>query len=710
MYESFYGLNRRPFAAAPDSDCFYVPPSVREVLRGLVSCVENGQGIGILTGTAGTGKSLICEKLSETFSQAFQVVLLSNSNFSTRRSFLQSVLYELHQPFNRMGEQELRLSFVSAIKQCRPNYQGVVLVVDEAHMLGEDILEEIRSATNLIEDGEPLVRTILSGQHMLEEKLASPAMAALNQRVGAQLVLDPLSQQESAEYITHRLRWAGADIHDIFSPEAVSTIVHASDGLPRCLNQLCDHSLLLSYVASEQPVATKHVLEALEDLKQLPLHWNDPINLSTPSDAQVHRTDTSEPEWQQDDVVAPGESAAILDDVWASNDEYQSLHNDEDIVSRQEYGQPDTDGSTIPAIEFGGIQSDAVGDHSITNPWEGEQHSDSTFLETVEIGQCDVELPRQSETEIATSGGVFESHEIETGSETIDESTSEAIGFVEEIVHDRYAAIDAGVQQGSVSGIVWDLASSKNTIAAETTLDESLNTSQTQGHGTGIESQQINEAGLRPDTRSDFHEWGARDLRPDLAIDEMLPLIEKSLEVTTASSPGASGIAVDIRPSGLEQAGEFHGQQSRNENDSTTDLDVQSQLVAAAFNADADDEGEIEADIASDVVEMCLDVQQSLLAGCDPLGAVSFDTLGTPRESATPMGLESSIDVSSFQYDVVEPEGRSELTGNGPGQVHPTPLTASHVDENASHQTQSTSQIDRPYGRLFSTLRRQHST
>ena len=262
MYETHFGLLRRPFLATPDPDCFVPCESAENALAGLRLCIEGSKGFGILSAPAGTGKTLVCRKLIVDLRDRFATVFLANSNFPTRRSLLQAILYELGHPYMRMAEQELRLELNTAATKTRPDKEAVLLVVDEAPLLGHQLLEELRTVANIDQDGTPLIHVVLSGQLELEEKLIEPGLEALNQRVGCQVMLESLTREDSAMYVAHRLRWAGADVEDVIQRDALSVICHAADGSPRCLNQLCDHSLLLAYVADERPVSEETVREA----------------------------------------------------------------------------------------------------------------------------------------------------------------------------------------------------------------------------------------------------------------------------------------------------------------------------------------------------------------------------------------------------------------------------------------------------------------
>jgi len=290
MYESFFGLVRRPFAATPDPNCWVAVETIEKALDELIRNLEFGQGIGVLTAPAGLGKTLLCRKLSMSIREMYATVYLANSNFPTPRALLQAILYELGHAYISLDEPELRLELKTAVKAVRPDRKAVVLVVDEAHLLSEEVLEEIRTLTNFVEDDSALVRVVLVGQLSLEETLASPTSSALNQRITCHTMLEPLTREESIEYVDARVRWSANGVAEFFTPEAIQMIAYASDGVPRCLNQLCDHCLLLSYVSETKIVGPETVRDALDDLKQLPLQWSDPPALPT----TMHAGETQE--------------------------------------------------------------------------------------------------------------------------------------------------------------------------------------------------------------------------------------------------------------------------------------------------------------------------------------------------------------------------------------------------------------------------------
>jgi type II secretory pathway predicted ATPase ExeA len=287
MYEAYFNLPKRPFSSTPDASCFFASESIQELFDELIMRAESGQGIGILTAQAGTGKTLLCRRLVSELSSRWTPVFLANANFPTRRALLQSILFELGKPYSGLEEQELRLSIFASLRDLTRAGRGAVLIVDEAHLLSDRLLEELRLLASLAEGKLPLARVILAGQPALEERMMEPALEALNQRVACQVYLEPLTRRQSIDYVEFRIEWAGGMCSQIFTDTALESIAKGAGGLPRCLNQLCDHALLLAYV-QELPRVTREIVdEALSTLRQLPLRWNTPVaeQVSNLSDA-----------------------------------------------------------------------------------------------------------------------------------------------------------------------------------------------------------------------------------------------------------------------------------------------------------------------------------------------------------------------------------------------------------------------------------------
>ncbi len=274
MYGAFFSLKKQPFASVPQTDQYFPAATVEAARIALARCIERGEGVGLVVGPTGTGKSLLCRLLAEQFKVTFPVAELSCGRLSTRRSLFQAILYKLGQPYRDMDEGELRIALVDYLTLGKAPYRGMVLIVDEAHTLPLRLLDEIRMLTNLAGQGRPLVRLVLAGNGSLEERFAGPKMESFNQRISTRCYLESLGRSETQDYIHAQIDLAGGCGADLFSEDACQSVFKAADGVPRLINQLCDHALLVAYVAGCRTVDPAQIEEAWADLQQLPTPWN----------------------------------------------------------------------------------------------------------------------------------------------------------------------------------------------------------------------------------------------------------------------------------------------------------------------------------------------------------------------------------------------------------------------------------------------------
>ena len=274
MYDGCFGLNRRPFASVPKIDDYFPATAIEGARTTLARCIQRGEGAGLVIGPSGTGKTLLCMLLAEQFRRWFQVVMLQSGRLSTRRALFQAILYELGQPYRGMDEGEARLAVIDDLMVGDGSSRGMVLLVDEAHTLPLRLLEEIRLLTNLVRSGQPLVRLVLAGGPALEERFASPKLDSFSQRLTARCYLEALNHTETEDYIQSQINSAGGRGDQIFPQETCQSVFQATGGVPRLVNQVCDHALLLAYVAGRQRIEPAGVEEAWGDLQQLPTPWS----------------------------------------------------------------------------------------------------------------------------------------------------------------------------------------------------------------------------------------------------------------------------------------------------------------------------------------------------------------------------------------------------------------------------------------------------
>ena len=270
MYETCFGFSSRPFSPLPRTDQYFAGEAISAARDTLARCIERGEGVGVVIGPSGIGKTLLCQRLAEQFRDSLRTAVLSKGQLTTRRAILQAILYELKQPYRGMDEGELRLALVDYITHSEECGSGVLLVVDEAHTLSLRLLDEIRMLTDLATAGQPRVRLILAGTAALEERLANPKLESLSQRIVARRYLEPLGRAETEQYIHAQLSAVGGQPEQVFPTATCDAVHRATDGVPRLINQLCDHALLLAFVGGRNAVDAPCVNEAWADLQQLP--------------------------------------------------------------------------------------------------------------------------------------------------------------------------------------------------------------------------------------------------------------------------------------------------------------------------------------------------------------------------------------------------------------------------------------------------------
>ncbi len=273
MYEAFFHLRSRAFAAAPSPERFFSSTASQSARATLCRIIERGEGPGVIIGPSGTGKTLLCQRLAADFHNRLAVAMLTSGRVCTRRALLQAILYEMRLPYRGMEEGELRLTLIDHIAPAGGDHPGLLLLVDEAHTLPWRLLEELRMITNLVRDGQPRVRVVLAGGPLLEERLASPKLDSFSQRIAARCYLGPFSREETAQFVRHQIGVSGGEPDRVFEGAAYDAIYTATDGVPRLVNQLCDHALVLAVLAECRPVGAAVVEEAWSDLQQLPSPW-----------------------------------------------------------------------------------------------------------------------------------------------------------------------------------------------------------------------------------------------------------------------------------------------------------------------------------------------------------------------------------------------------------------------------------------------------
>lgn len=278
MYKAFFGLTENPFSLSPDPSFLFRSVQHEEALANLIYGVQSRKGFIVLTGEVGTGKTMMLECLRDFLhSQRVPYATLFNSRLTVAQ-FLEMLAYDLDLRCARTSKAEVLFALNQLLVDRAGTGGTSVLIVDEAHNLEWDVLEEIRLLGNLENRRGKLLQIVLAGQPELDRKLEAPEYRQLKQRIALRCTLKPLSAAESAEYIDSRLSRAGMSPQTAFPPALLPEIHHRTQGIPRLINAVCDN-LLLTAFAMESKVATRDMLD--EVAADLRLAWpTDPADAS----------------------------------------------------------------------------------------------------------------------------------------------------------------------------------------------------------------------------------------------------------------------------------------------------------------------------------------------------------------------------------------------------------------------------------------------
>lgn len=242
MFESFYGLSQTPFSRDIPTDQLYQSLMLEETL-GRLEYAAKRQLFAVVTGDCGTGKTTTIRRFRDSLDPAkFMVMYLADSKL-TPRHFYKGLLEQLgcESKFYR-GDAKRQLHREIELMRGIHHLQPVV-IVDEAHLLDREMLEEVRFLLNFKMDAQSPMALILVGQSELWEKFKLQAYAAIRQRIDLQCKLPHLDRAQTGDYVKRHLTYAGSD-HDIFSDGALDEIFRFSSGVPRLINKLCTHCLL----------------------------------------------------------------------------------------------------------------------------------------------------------------------------------------------------------------------------------------------------------------------------------------------------------------------------------------------------------------------------------------------------------------------------------------------------------------------------------
>jgi general secretion pathway protein A len=269
MYKAYFHLKLSPFEVSPDPYFMYATPCHHEAFASLCYGIRSRKGFMVMTGEVGTGKTLVLRCLTDYLDEnQIRYAYVFNPLLSSDE-FLRYTLADLNLRVPVTGKNDILLQFYAFLSQRQRSDQTTVLIVDEAHLLSQEVLEEIRLLGNLESQRSKLLQIALVGQPELDSRLDSSNLRQLKQRIALRCQLQPLTLQQTGEYIKWRLARAGAVQNPAapeFPPEAITEVFEYSQGYPRLINTICENALIFACGAEMRIISHELVVAACKDL------------------------------------------------------------------------------------------------------------------------------------------------------------------------------------------------------------------------------------------------------------------------------------------------------------------------------------------------------------------------------------------------------------------------------------------------------------
>jgi general secretion pathway protein A len=270
MYKAFYNLQRNPFEISPDPSFLFPTKRHNEALAALYYGVRRHKGFVVMTGEVGTGKTLLVRCLLQLLNRNnVSYAYIFNSRLSPHE-FLQYIAGDFGLSVSGKTKGELLLELSHYLIARHQKQLTTVLVVDEAHHVSEEVLEEIRLLTNLETTKEKLLQILLVGQPELDQKLDSVQLRQLKQRIALRSQLQALDFVETRGYIHRRLELAGNTVEkavELFPEDTVERVHYHSRGIPRLINTVCENALITSFAKRSSSVAPETIEEVASDFR-----------------------------------------------------------------------------------------------------------------------------------------------------------------------------------------------------------------------------------------------------------------------------------------------------------------------------------------------------------------------------------------------------------------------------------------------------------
>lgn len=265
MYEQFYNVRMKPFALTPDPEYLFLSDERREAIAALMYAVLARRGFSVLIGDAGTGKTTLLRSLMRSIPESRAVFSVVVNPTLNPAEFLRTCVADFGIDVKQSPKDVLLAKLRQFLVEAHRRNKVAVLIVDEAHRLSTELLEEIRLLTNFETDKDKLIQVILAGQDELADLLDRRDLRQLKQRVSTRLYIKPMTADEIAAYIRHRWnRCSAAPIP--FDSAAIAAIHEISGGIPRLVNSVCENALLFGFALEQRTIGRSVIAEVAADL------------------------------------------------------------------------------------------------------------------------------------------------------------------------------------------------------------------------------------------------------------------------------------------------------------------------------------------------------------------------------------------------------------------------------------------------------------
>jgi MSHA biogenesis protein MshM len=265
MYQEYFQLQTLPFGLTPNPSFFCQLKGHQEALNILQFCIRSGEGFIKIVGEVGSGKTLLCRKLLDSFSEEYITAYIPNPDLTPvelRKAFARELKLD---PTQWQDQHELLTAIYQHLISLHANGNKVVLMIDEAQALSDESLETVRLLTNLETENSKLMQVVLFGQPELDDRLNKPNFRQLKQRISFSYSLPLMSRDDLDVYLHHRLAVAGHTHNDLFTKKARKLLYHSSRGIPRIVNILSHKALLVAYGRGHKQIDHKTMRLAVHD-------------------------------------------------------------------------------------------------------------------------------------------------------------------------------------------------------------------------------------------------------------------------------------------------------------------------------------------------------------------------------------------------------------------------------------------------------------